>query len=83
MGNCSSVSEVMPEAMLNNQLRQCESADQTECTCGVLSCGLSGQHGDLGASLLNELLQVDLSKLFCQLLQLLLPFLWWKIHHES
>ena len=38
----------------------------------VLSCRLSRQHSDLGTSLLNELLQVDLSQLFSQLFQLLL-----------
>lgn len=32
-----------------------------KCTVAVFSCRLSRQHGDLGASLLNELLQVDLS----------------------
>lgn len=31
------------------------------CTTGVLSCRLSRQHSDLGTSLLNELLQVDMS----------------------
>lgn len=41
----------------------------------VLSCGLSRQNSDLGTSLLNELLQVDLPKLLCQLLQRLLLLL--------
>ena len=52
-------------------------------TVAVLFCGLSRQHSDLGTSLLNELLQVDLSKLFCQQLQLLLLLLWRKIHHDN
>lgn len=35
------------------------------------------QHGDLGAGLLDELLQVDLPQLLGQLLQLVLHVLWW------
>lgn len=38
-------------------------------------CRLSGQHGDLGPGLLDELLQVDLPQLFGKLLQLLLLLL--------
>lgn len=41
----------------------------------VFCCRLSRQHSDLGTSLLDKLLQVDLSQLFSQLLQLLLLLL--------
>lgn len=44
-------------------------------TTVALSRRLSRKHSDLGTSLLNELLQVHLSKLFCQLLQFLLLLL--------
>lgn len=45
--------------------------------CALVLGRFSGQHGDLGAGLLDELLQVDLPQLLGQQLQLVLHVLQW------